>query len=200
MPPAMPASRSTAARVTFGAISFSNSSHLALRSYSNLREAGGIATWLSQAVNISRAYWISGNHEHDWEWSGLPAIWLLVPAFASLSRTTSGLIVTSSAACLRCLLLFSPGGPTRPSICTFLPSVQPNCSKALEEMHQVTEPWNLGWIGGQRDVSTPKVPYALCLLRALPPPAMSPRHHPNTPRNSRRLMLAPSSGAKHRIG
>src|SRR5262249_7614883 len=64
-PEARPGSRRTPARRTLGAISFSSSSHFALKPYSNEVNPGSIAARPRKAVNKPGANRIGNNHEHD---------------------------------------------------------------------------------------------------------------------------------------
>ena len=76
-----------------------------------LREAGGIATWLSQAVKTYPEPTGSAAITNTTGMERVACNMASVPALP-VARTTSGLRATSSAACLR-VIAASPRGPTR---------------------------------------------------------------------------------------
>ena len=65
IPVGVAGSRRTATRVTPGATSLSNSSHLPLRPYSNMRKPGGVAARPRQAVDEAGTDRIDDDREHD---------------------------------------------------------------------------------------------------------------------------------------
>ena len=100
IPAAMAGSRSTAARVTAGAISLSSSSHFAADAVFGLRKAGGVAAWPRQAISKAGA---RQDRRPDANTIGTVRVACCngVRGRAPGARKTSGARAINSAACLR---------------------------------------------------------------------------------------------------
>ncbi len=121
--PAEAGSRRTAVRVTFGAICLRSSSHFPHKLYSNVMNPVALPpgrarlltkpspTGSTTITNTIGMVWVACSIGGT---AGLPE-----------TRMTSGASAANSAAYFRASMASAPG--QRSSICTFRPSVQPNC-------------------------------------------------------------------------
>jgi len=132
MPAITDGSQRTAARVTLGAICFSNSSHLPLKLYSNCKKPVAFPPGCDR-LSTKPDPTGSGTTTNT---IGTVRVVLINCSTAPEPdvRITSGVSATNSAAYLRARSA-SPW-PKRASICTLRPSVQPNCSSPCRNAAQ----------------------------------------------------------------
>ena len=98
-PEATKDSRRTATRVTFGAISLSNSNHFPPIEYSKLVKPVTLPPGRAR-LDVAGAYWVSDKREHDRNCTAL--LQQRCDGRAGMCpRITSGASATNSAACLR---------------------------------------------------------------------------------------------------